>query len=104
MLSPSDAQARGIAHGEQVEVRSRVGAVTVPAEVTDALMPGVCSLPHGFGHARRGTAQAIASEKPGASFNDLADELRLDELTGNAALSGVPVDVRVAVGAVTASG
>jgi anaerobic selenocysteine-containing dehydrogenase len=97
MLHPADAQARGISHGDTVEVRSRVGAVTVPAEITDALMPGVVSLPHGFGHARSGTVQSVASAAPGASFNDLADELRLDELTGNAALSGVPVEVRVAV-------
>jgi anaerobic selenocysteine-containing dehydrogenase len=98
MLNPHDAAARGIASGDRVEVRSRVGAVTVPAEVTDALMPGVVSLPHGFGHARPGVGQTLAASKPGASYNDLADEERLDELTGNAALSGVPVDVRVAVG------
>jgi anaerobic selenocysteine-containing dehydrogenase len=96
MLSPSDALARGIAHGDMVEVRSRVGTVTVPADVTAALMPGVVSLPHGFGHTRAGTSQSIATDKPGASFNDLADELRLDELTGNAALSGIPVKVRLA--------
>ncbi len=99
MLSPQDARARGIASGDRVEVRSRVGSVMVPAEVTDALMPGVVSLPHGFGHARRGVGQALAAAKPGASLNDLTDEERLDELTGNAALSGVPVEVRVAVGA-----
>ena len=97
MLNPDDAQARGIAHGEPVVVRSRVGAVTVPAEVTAALMPGVVSLPHGFGHGRSGTSQSVASDKPGASYNDLADELLLDELTGNAALCGIPVDVRAAV-------
>jgi anaerobic selenocysteine-containing dehydrogenase len=93
MLHPLDAQARGIAGGDQVEVRTRVGAVTVPAEVTDRVMPGVVSLPHGFGHARPGVRQSLACEKPGASFNDLTDPERLDELTGNAALSGIPVSV-----------
>ena len=97
MLNPGDAQARGIAHGDPVVVRSRVGAVTVPAEVTAALMPGVVSLPHGFGHGRPGTSLSVASDKPGASYNDLADELLLDELTGNAALCGIPVEVRAAV-------
>ncbi len=97
MLNPQDAGARGIATGDRVEVRSRVGAVIVPAEVTDALMPGVASLPHGFGHARDGVRQTLAASKPGASVNDLTDEERLDELTGNAALNGVPVEVRVAV-------
>jgi anaerobic selenocysteine-containing dehydrogenase len=97
MLNPRDARARGIAHGDPVEVRSRVGAVTVPADVTAELMPGVVSLPHGFGHGRPGTSVSVASGKPGASYNDLADELLLDELTGNAALCGIPVEVRVAV-------
>ena len=96
MLSTADATARGIASGDRVEVRSRVGTVTVPAEVTDALMPGVVSLPHGFGHVRTGAVQSVAAAKPGASFNDLADERRLDDLTGNAALSGTPVEVCLA--------
>ena len=43
MLSPQDASARGIASGDRVEVRSRVGSITVPVEVTDALMPGVAA-------------------------------------------------------------
>ncbi len=94
MINPHDAHARGIANGDSVEIRSAVGAITVPAELTDALMPGVVSLPHGFGHARAGVGQTLAAQKPGASYNDLADPDRLDELTGNAALSGVPVEVR----------
>jgi len=57
----------------------------------------VVSLPHGFGHARPGVGQRLAASKPGASLNDLTDPDRLDELTGNAALSGLPVDVRAAV-------
>jgi anaerobic selenocysteine-containing dehydrogenase len=97
MLHPDDARKRGIAHGDAVEIRSAAGAVTVPAEITDTVMPGVVSLPHGFGHARPGVGQRLAASKPGASFNDLTDPDRLDELTGNAALNGVPVDVRIAV-------
>ena len=93
MLHPVDAEARAIAAGDRVTVRTNVGAVTVPAEITDRLMPGVVSLPHGFGHARPGVRQSLAAEQPGASFNDLSDPERLDELTGNAALSGIPVSV-----------
>ena len=74
--------------------KERVGVVTVPAEVTDAVMPGVASLPHGYGHARPGVGQRLAASRPGASLNDLTDPERLDELTGNAALSGVPIVVR----------
>jgi anaerobic selenocysteine-containing dehydrogenase len=93
LLHPLDAASRGIANGDLIEVRTSVGAVTVPAEVTDRMMPGVVSLPHGFGHARAGARQSLAAEKPGASLNDLTDGNRLDELTGNAALSGIAVEV-----------
>jgi anaerobic selenocysteine-containing dehydrogenase len=94
MINPRDAHTRGIATGDNVEIRSAVGTIMVPAELTDALMPGVVSLPHGFGHARAGVGQKLAAQKPGASLNDLTDPDRLDDLTGNAALSGVPVEVR----------
>ena len=103
MINPLDAHARGIASGDSVEIRSAVGAVTVPAEVTDALMPGVVSLPHGFGHGRPGVGQTLAAQKPGASLNDLTDPDRLDDLTGNAVLSGVPVNVRLAARAAVAA-
>jgi anaerobic selenocysteine-containing dehydrogenase len=95
MINPLDAQPRGIATGDAVEIRSAVGGITVPAEMTDALMPGVVSLPHGFGHARPGVGQTLAAQHPGASLNDLTDPHRLDDLTGNAALNGLPVDVRL---------
>ena len=91
MLNPSDAATLGVADGELVAVQSRVGRVEVLAELTDALMPGVVSLPHGFGHGRSGTRLGVASAHPGVSYNDLADPLLLDELTGNAAVSGIPV-------------
>ena len=91
MLHPSDAARLGVANGDLIAVQSRVGRVAVPAELTDALMPGVVSLPHGFGHGRSGTRLSVASEHPGVSYNDLADPMLLDELTGNAAVSGIPV-------------
>jgi anaerobic selenocysteine-containing dehydrogenase len=99
MMNPRDAHARGIAAGDIVEIRSAVGAITVPAELTDALMPCVVSLPHGFGHARPGVGQTLAAQNAGASLNDLTDPDRLDDLTGNAALSGLPVEVRRAASA-----
>lgn len=57
-------------------------------------MPGVVSLPHGWGHARSGTALSVAARRPGVSLNDVTDELALDALAGTAALSGVDVDVK----------
>ncbi|HJL14007.1 MAG TPA: molybdopterin-dependent oxidoreductase [Sandaracinaceae bacterium LLY-WYZ-13_1] len=93
MMHPSDAAARGLEDGQTVEARSRVGAVRVPVEVTDEVMEGVVSLPHGFGHDRPGVRLSVARAHPGASVNDLTDERYLDDLCGNAALSGVAVEV-----------
>lgn len=88
---PSDAVARGLVEGQDVRVRSRVGEVVVPLEVTDEMMPGVVSLPHGWGHDRPGTRLGVASAHAGVSVNDLTDDAFLDRVTGTAAFSGVPV-------------
>lgn len=93
LMHPEDARARGLAPGDRVEVRSRAGAVEVPLSVTDEMMPGVVSLPHGWGHARPGTRLSVASARPGASLNDVTDELAVDALAGTAALNGIAVDV-----------
>ncbi|MDZ7630659.1 MAG: molybdopterin-dependent oxidoreductase [Gemmatimonadaceae bacterium] len=92
-MHPRDAEARTLRDGDEVRVHSRVGSVVVPLEVTNSVMPGVVSLPHGWGHGRSGTQLAIANAHPGVSINDLTDEERIDVLTGNAGFSGVPVHV-----------
>jgi anaerobic selenocysteine-containing dehydrogenase len=92
-MHPDDAERRGLAGGQAVVVRSRAGKVEVPLEVSDEVMPGVVSLPHGWGHARPGIAMRVAEAHPGASVNDLTDELLVDTLSGNASLTGVPVTV-----------
>jgi anaerobic selenocysteine-containing dehydrogenase len=91
MIHPEDAARRGLADGELARVRSRVGSVDVPVEVTDDVMAGVVSIPHGWGHDRPGARLATASEHAGVSLNDLTDDLAVDSLSGNAAFSGVPV-------------
>jgi anaerobic selenocysteine-containing dehydrogenase len=96
LIHPDDAHALGVANGAAVRVRSRVGAITVPAEVSAEIMRGVVSLPHGFGHGRQGVRLAVASAHAGASINDLTDEHAIDALSGNAAFSGVPVSVEPA--------
>ena len=97
LMHPDDATARGIADGLCVRVRSRVGSVDVVAELSTEMMPGVVSLPHGWGHARAGVRLRTASAHPGASINDLTDDQRLDELSGTAAFSGVEVLVEAHV-------
>ncbi|WP_137886745.1 molybdopterin oxidoreductase family protein [Pseudomonas sp. 2FE] len=96
LMNPEDLDKRGLADGQLVRVRSRVGAIEVEVAVSEEMMPGVVSLPHGWGHKRPGVQMAIASAQPGASANDLTDERQLDALSGNAALNGVPVEVEAA--------
>ncbi|SYX90445.1 Dehydrogenase [Pseudomonas reidholzensis] len=60
------------------------------------MMPGVVSLPHGYGHGRQGARLQIADAQPGVSANDLTDEHLRDAVSGNAALNGVPVHVEAA--------
>jgi anaerobic selenocysteine-containing dehydrogenase len=93
LMHPNDASARSLSNGQPVRVESRAGALSVPLEVTDAIREGVVSLPHGFGHDREGVRLAVARTHAGASFNDLADDLRTDALCGTAAFSGTPVSV-----------
>ncbi|TXH04155.1 MAG: molybdopterin oxidoreductase family protein [Nevskiaceae bacterium] len=92
LMNPGDLSRRGLADGERVRVSSRVGEVLVEVKASDEMMPGVVSLPHGWGHDRAGIRLGIAAAHPGASNNDLTDETDLD-VSGNAALNGVPVTV-----------
>lgn len=91
LVHPADAAARGLSDGDRARLRSRVGMVEVPIQVTDSVMPGVVCLPHGYGHDRPGTRLSVASREPGVSANDLHDEQRVDLLSGNAAFNGLPV-------------
>lgn len=93
LIHPDDATAAGVAEGDTVEVRSRVGAIELPAELSEDIMPGTVSIPHGWGHDRPGLQLEVASRHAGASINDLTDPQRLDPVTGNAAFSGTPVTV-----------
>ncbi len=93
LMHPSDAEERGLATGQSVRVTSRVGSVTVRLERSDTVMPGVVSMPHGFGHGGVKETMKIAGATPGPNVNLLTDEMRLDPLTGTAALNGVPVTV-----------
>jgi anaerobic selenocysteine-containing dehydrogenase len=92
-MHAEDADRLGLADGQRVRVRSRTGSVEVELVRTADVMPGVVSLPHGFGHARAGVRLSVAREHAGVSANDLTDEAFFDKVSGNAALNGVPVSV-----------
>jgi anaerobic selenocysteine-containing dehydrogenase len=93
LMHPTDATRLALDDGDTACVRSRVGVVLVPVEVTDAIMPGVVSIPHGWGHDAEGTRMRVARAHPGVNTNLLADEAELDPLSGNAVLNGIPVTV-----------
>jgi anaerobic selenocysteine-containing dehydrogenase len=93
MMHPDDAAERKLVDGDRVRVMSRVGAIELDVEHTDQMMPGVVSIPHGWGHGREGARLTVAAAHAGASINDLTDDARIDSLTGNAGFSGVPVRV-----------
>lgn len=95
-LHPDDARRVGVASGDMVRIESRVGVIEVVAEVTDSLMPGVVSVPHGWGHGVPGTRMSVAAEKPGVNSNVLTDEAVIDPLSGNGVLSAIPVTVTAA--------
>ncbi|MGW5416716.1 molybdopterin oxidoreductase family protein [Actinomadura geliboluensis] len=90
-LNPADAERIGVAAGDTVRVTSRTGTVEAVAEPTDTVMPGVVSLPHGWGHDRPGTRTAVAREHAGVNVNAVTDEQEIDPLSGNAVFNGVPV-------------
>jgi anaerobic selenocysteine-containing dehydrogenase len=92
-IHPRDAGARGIAEGMRVRLIGRVGALEVPAEITDEVMPGVVSLPHGFGHRGEGVALRVATQRPGANVNAVSDDLALDAASGAGAIFGQEVEV-----------
>lgn len=88
-IHPDDIARLGL--GEQVLVKSAAGSVTVPIEPTDSIMPGVVSLPHGWGHAT--SSQQVARQHAGVNANALTDDSVLDVPSGNAVFNGVPVSV-----------
>jgi anaerobic selenocysteine-containing dehydrogenase len=92
-VHPDDAATLGLQHGGVAKVASRVGAVLTPVEVTDAVMRGVVSLPHGWGHSADGIRMEVAERNAGVNSNVLADHDAFDPLSGNAVLNGIPVTV-----------
>jgi anaerobic selenocysteine-containing dehydrogenase len=92
-VHPQDASRLALEDGDRATVRSSTGAVEIAVEVTDAIMPGVVSIPHGWGHDEPGVVLSIAAEHAGVNSNVLADEAAVDPLSGNAVLNGIPVEV-----------
>jgi anaerobic selenocysteine-containing dehydrogenase len=92
-IHPDDAERLGLGDGGQALVRSAAGSIEAPVEVTDGIMPGVVSIPHGWGHDAAGVRMNVASAHAGVNSNVVADESVIEPLSGNAVLNGIPVEV-----------
>ena len=97
LINPQDAQRIGLTAEGMARITSRVGEFEAEVAISDSIMPGVVSLPHGFGHNYTDTQQSVASSKaPGISANDLVDDNEMDVPSGTSVVNGVPVTVRAA--------
>jgi len=93
LVHPLDAARLGLRDGGMAQLRKGARRIDVQVEVSDEMMPGVVSLPHGWGHDLAGTRLGVAAERPGVNLNALLDENLRDPLSGNAVLSGVAVEM-----------
>jgi len=92
-ISRHDAGRIGLADGSSARVSSRVGSVVAPVEVTEDLMPGVVSLPHGWGHDVEESRLSVAKAHAGVNTNVLTDDRAYDQASGTAVLFGTPVTI-----------
>ncbi|OZE23545.1 dehydrogenase [Rhodococcus sp. 05-2255-1e] len=94
LAHPNDLFQRGIEDGSMVSVTSAAGTVDIEVAASEKMMPGVVSMPHGFGHQRPGVQLSVATTVTGPSVNDITDPARVDAVSANAILNGVPVQVK----------
>jgi anaerobic selenocysteine-containing dehydrogenase len=92
-VHPDDAERLGLDDGGRALVSSAAGRIVAPVELTDGIMPGVVSIPHGWGHDAPGVRMRVAREHAGVNSNVLADETQVDPVSGNAVLNGIPVEI-----------
>lgn len=93
LVHPDDAKRLGLMDGALARISNQGRSIEAQVQVSEEMMPGVVSLPHGWGHGLPGTRMALAAERPGVNLNALLDEDWRDPLSGNAVLSGVPVEL-----------
>ena len=94
LIHPQDAASRMLEDGDTAVVSSRVGTIRIPIAYSEDMMPGVISIPHGWGHQMDGVELSVAKQHAGVNTNILTDETFLDSVSGNAALNGIPVSVK----------
>jgi anaerobic selenocysteine-containing dehydrogenase len=90
-VHPDDATRAGVGDGAIARIASRTGEIAVAIEITDDVMPGVISVPHGFGHQAAAATMRVAGGLAGASANTLTDDQLVEPVIGTSILNGVPV-------------
>lgn len=96
-MHPLDAKRLGLSEGDMARLQSPKRDAQAPVEISDEVMPGVVSLPHGFGHRYKDTRQSTAQQRqPGISANDLIDENQLDMPSGTSVVNGAKIRIQAA--------
>ena len=93
LVHPTDAARLGLQDGGQARLRNGTRQVQAQVHISADMMPGVVSLPHGWGHDLPGTRLGVAAQRPGANLNALLDDQLRDPLSGNAVLGGVAIEM-----------
>jgi len=97
LVNPADAQRLGLVDGSMARISGKAGtSIDAQVELSDTMMPGVISVPHGWGHDLPDTWLSLAAERPGVNLNVVLDDRAWDPLSGNAVLGGSAVKVSVA--------
>lgn len=94
IINTDDAQKHDLKDGDEIKVISKTNEITIPVAITEDIKQGIISIPHGWGHVYTDAQLQIANKHPGVNINLLMDETQIDELSGNAVLSGVPIRIK----------
>jgi anaerobic selenocysteine-containing dehydrogenase len=96
LIHPEDARAHNITDGAMVELCANAASIVAQACLSDEMMRGVLSLPHGWGHDQEGSDLKRARQNPGVNTNLLIPNGARDPLSGNSVLNGIKVTIRAA--------
>lgn len=93
LVHPADAQRLGLLDGSMAQISAEGQTIKAQVQISDEVMAGVVSLPHGWGHDLPGARLQLAAQRPGVNLNALLSDRVWDPLSGNAVLSGGAVTV-----------
>jgi len=94
MMNPQDAERLGLKDGDLASVSTEEASLDISVQITATIMPGVVSIPHGWGHDHPGSGQQVAARHAGVNVNRLLSSQRLDPLSGTIVQNAVPVQIR----------